>query len=211
MSISPSRSLIISGWLGTVLGLTTLLFLGSSVPDGVWNYPMPGTVFVGVSVLLVVDHLLSAHGFWGLSRLSGGSRFVRGATLVSMAGLLLLSAAEVVSGTLVGVQTTTEAATAVGALFGVSSLLYAVPALVGGVALAKKGLLPQANWSLAASGAIILFLVTPANITGSVVLRMASLILWSLVFVWMGRGLAKAQHDRPHTDSPVPSGEAATP
>lgn len=209
MSISPGRSLIISGWLGAALGLTTLMFLGSSVGEHVWNHPLPGAVHVAVAVLLVVDHLLSAHGFWGLSRLEAASRFVRGATLMSMAGLVLLSAAEAASATLVGAEVASGAATAVGAVFGVSSLLYAVPALIGGVTFARRGLLPGANWSVAASGAILLFLVTPANITGSVVLRMVALILWSLVFVWMGRGLTKARADRSHVDSAVLSGGTA--
>ncbi len=192
MQVSPSRSLVASGVLGSALALGTLAFLGSSVPDGVWNYPLPGAVHVVFAILLIVVHLLSAHGFWGLSRVEGATRVVRVAALVGAASQVLLSACEAASGTLVGVATTSGAATAVGSAFGVVSLVYAVATLIGGVAIARRGLLPGANWSVATSGAILLLLVTPANIAGTTVLRMVALTLWSLVFVWMGRGLATA-------------------
>lgn len=192
MRISPSKSLIISGVLGATLAPATLAFLGSSVPEGVWNYPVPGTIHVAFAVLLVVMHLLTAHGFWGLSRLQGAGRLVRVAALVGAAGQVLLSLAEAASATLVGVQMTSQAATVVGSAFGVASVVYGVPALVGGTALAMRNLLPGANWSVAISGAILLFLVTPANIAGARVLAVVALGVWSLVFVWMGRGLSDA-------------------
>lgn len=192
MQVSPSRSLIASGVLGSGVGLATLAFLGSSVPEGVWNYPVPGAVHVAFAALLVVVHLLSAHGFLGLSRVEGATRGVRVAALVGAGSQLLLSACEAASGTLAGVAMTSGAATAVGSGFGVASVVYAVATLIGGVALAQRRLLPGANWSVAASGAILLLLVTPANIAGATVLRIVALTLWSLVFVWMGRGLANA-------------------
>jgi hypothetical protein len=174
------------------MGLGTLAFLGSSVPEGVWNYPLPGVVHVIFSILLVVVHLLMAHGLWGLSHVEGATRTVRGAALVGAASQVLMSACEAASGTLVGVAMTSGAATAVGSAFGVSSLLYAVATLIGGVAIARRRLLPGANWSVAVSGAIMLVLVMPANIAGATVLRMVALTLWGLAFVWMGRGLANA-------------------
>lgn len=192
MQVSPSSSLIASGVLGSGVGLATLAFLGSSVPEGVWNHPVPGAVHVAFAALLVVVHLLSAHGFLGLSRVEGATRGVRVAALVGAGSQLLLSACEVASGTLAGVAMTSGAATAVGSGFGVASVVYAVATLIGGVALAQRRLLPGANWSVAASGAILLLLVTPANIAGATVLRIVALTLWSLVFVWMGRGLANA-------------------
>lgn len=192
MQVSPSSALIASGVLGSAVAVGTLAFLGSSVPEDVWNHPVPGSVHVAFATLLVVVHLLSAHGFWGLSRVDGATRVVRVAALVGAASQVLLSACEAASGTLVGVAMTSGAATAVGSAFGVVSMVYAVATLIGGVALARRRLLPGANWSVAASGAILLFLVTPANITGATVLRMVALTLWSLVFVWMGRGLATA-------------------
>lgn len=200
MQVSPSSSLVASGVLGSAVAVGTLAFLGSSVPEGVWNYPVPGAVHVVFAVLLVVVHLLGAHGFLGLSRVDGATRGVRFATLVGAGSQVLLSACEAASATLVGMAMTSRAATAVGSAFGVASLLYAVATLIGGVALARRRLLPGANWSVAASGAILLFLVTPANIAGITVLRIVALTLWSVVFVWMGRGLANA------TGSPARAG-----
>lgn len=197
MGITPSKSLMISGVLAVPIALGTLAFLGSSVPEGVWNHPVPGTIHVAFAGMLVVIHLLSAYGLWGLSRVNGATRVVRRAVLVAALSQVLLSACEAASGTLVGVQTTSEAATNVGTAFGVASVVYGVATLVGGIALARRQLLPGANWSVAASGAILLFLVTPANIAGGVVLRMVALTLWSLVFVWMGRGLASASSPAP--------------
>ena len=43
-----------------------------------------------------------------------------------------------------------------------------------------------------ASGAVIIVLVTPANISGDLVVRTLALILWSLTFIPLGRTIAKA-------------------
>ncbi len=47
-------------------------------------------------------------------------------------------------------------------------------------------------WMVLASGAVIILLVTPANISGDLVVRTLALILWSLTFIPLGRTIAKA-------------------
>ena len=47
-------------------------------------------------------------------------------------------------------------------------------------------------WMVLASGAVMLVLVTPANVSGNLVFRTVALILWSLTFVPLGRTLTRS-------------------
>ena len=198
MALRPSDSLKISGWLGVVLALVSLPFLGSGVPDDVWNYPLPGGVHVLVSVLLVVDHLLTGYGFLGFAGPDGLTSRARTSVMVAAAGLALLAGCEAVSGAFVGADVDGNPVLWLGSAFGIVSLVIAVPTIFVGVAALRGRLLTgSAGYSLLASGLLLLVGVTAANITGDPIARAIALALWSLSFVWAGHGLADTVH-RPH-------------
>lgn len=202
MSRKPSASLVLSGWLGVVLALVSLPFLSSGVSSDVWNYPLPGGVHVLVSVLLVLDHLLTGHGFIGLAELQGLGNWARNSLRVSAVGFILLAGCEAVSGALVGSDVEGSPAVRLGYAFGMVSLLIAVPTALAGIAVLRGRLLTgSASISLLASGLILLVGVTAANITGDPIARAVALALWSFTFVWAGRALAT--HARAATSEPL--------
>lgn len=194
MSRKPSDSLVLSGWLGVVLALGILPFLGSGVSSDVWNYPLPGGVHVLVSALLVLVHLLTGHGFIGLAELEGLVRWARRLLLGSAVGFVLLAGCEAVSGALVGSDVDGDSALRLGYAFGIASMVIAVPTVLAGIAVLRgRQLTGSARISLLASGLLLLVGVTAANITGDLTARAIALAVWSLSFVWAGRGLAKTE------------------
>ncbi|MGI8653488.1 MAG: hypothetical protein ACR2I7_11910, partial [Geodermatophilaceae bacterium] len=46
------------------------------------------------------------------------------------------------------------------------------------------------RWMVLASGVVMILLVTPAIISGDLVLRMLALTLWSLTFIPLGRAIS---------------------
>jgi hypothetical protein len=193
MSITPSRSLVLSGCLGAALALVSLPFAASDVSEDVWNYPLPGGIHVAVSALLVIDHLLSAYGVRAIAGLGGLPTYGRRWLMAAAGGLVLLAACEGFSAFLVDEPTDGTRAEIAATCFGVATLVIAVPAVVGGLSVGRHRLLPSAAWSVAASGAFLLLGVTPANIAESMVVRTVALAIWSLGFVWMGAGLARSE------------------
>ena len=98
-----------------------------------------------------------------------------------------LGVCEALSGAIGGKGDDSTAAAVVGALFGVSSLVLAVAAIVGGWAVGRADVLaPYGRWTLLASGVVLVVLVTPANIAGDLVPRTLALCVWSLLFVPLG-------------------------
>jgi hypothetical protein len=179
-----------SGVLMTLLALFYFV-RDDSVPVTQWSYPQSPAVFLVVSVLLAVGHALSAAGFWGVRLARATSSRVGAMALSGAAGLsLALSCCELASGFVGAQESTSATATVVSSLFGIVSLLFAAAAIIAGIVLLRGGTGTLGGLVLL-TGLVIIVLVTPANISGSLVFRQISLLLWSLLFIPLGLQVAK--------------------
>jgi hypothetical protein len=117
---------------------------------------------------------------------------------MAIAGFAGLSIAEILSGAIGGSSTSPSNADAVGSVFGIASLLPAVGSIIAGLVIALGRVWRGVGRSLVlASGLVMLILVTPANISGDLGLRMAALMLWSITFIALGRTIAFSAPKRP--------------
>ena len=202
---------------GVLMALLTIP-LGINIDDTSkeqWSYPHPTALFFAEAVLLTVAHLLSAAGFLGALRLgaSGTSKVGRTGLWAAVVGLVGLSVAEFVSGFIGAKATDSGVATAVSAVFGITSIVFALGAIVGGIAILRVGVWPG-PWrsTVLATGVVIIVLVTPANISGSLPFRQGALLIWSLLFIPLGldvaRGLSRKSSESRGLSSRPNAGEA---
>lgn len=188
---TASRSLVLAG-LSAPVGLVTLAY-PPAVDETVWGYPFDQGPLIAVSVVLVVAHLLKAHGFVaGLSRLEGGGPLLRWSMRAAGLGFVILALCEALSASLFGVPIDSPQAVNLNNGYGVGSMLEAVASVVGGVVIVRKKLLDGfGRWSVLLSGAFMIFIVTPALLTGRGPLAYLALTAWSLFYIWIGRVLAR--------------------
>ncbi|GHD04016.1 hypothetical protein [Zhihengliuella salsuginis] len=192
--LAPAFSLVLSGVLSVPVGLLTFAY-PPAIADTLWGHPFPRGVHVGVAVVLLVAHALTAYGFVGLARLPGG-RVVTWSMGAVAVGFLVVAVCEGISATLWG--TSTEAAAAINLEngYGAGSMLLAVASVVGGVAIIRRRLLPGiSRWSVILSGLFMIFVVTPALIAGRGDPAYLALTGWSLFFIWIGIALGRRVRD----------------
>lgn len=174
------------------------LWRDDAVPATQWSYPQSPSVFLVFSALLVLAHVMSACGFWAVHQAGvTTSRSGRAGLVVAAVALVALSGCELVSGLLGGYDTGTAAVGLVSTLFGVASMLFAAGAVVAGTSLIRNGR-RALGWLVLLTGLVIVVLVTPANISGSLVFRQLSLLVWSALFVPLGLHVARL---KPRSDS----------
>jgi hypothetical protein len=183
-----------SGVLGLLIGLVTIAW-PHDVPVDQWSYPFPLGVQWTVSLVLVATHLLTAAGFVGVL-VADPHRSRRAATVtlqVAVAGFVLLAVAEFLSGAIGGSDVDSAAATWVSTLFGIASLMTALGGIWGGIVIVRERVWTGSGaWLVLASGVAMILLVTPGNIAGGLVVRTIALSIWSLVFIPLGRVIARA-------------------
>jgi hypothetical protein len=182
-----------SGVLMALLALPLGINIGDT-PKEQWSYPHPAGLFFAEEVLLTVAHLLSAAGFLGALRLGAPStsKVGRAGLWAAVAGLVGLSVAEFVSGFIGAKATESGIATSVSTLFGITSIVFAVGAIIGGIAILRAGVWQGPwRWTVLATGVVIVLLVTPANISGSLPFRQAALLIWSVLFIPLGLDVAR--------------------
>ncbi len=100
-----------SGVLGIAIGVLTLAF-PPAVPPEQWSYPFTTGAQWAVSLVLVLTHLLSAVGFAGILA-ADPHRGRRAATIglrAAVVGFVLLGLAELLSGVIGGVATSSPPA-----------------------------------------------------------------------------------------------------
>jgi len=189
---NASRTLVLAGVLSVPIGLLNLAFPPAVEPT-VWGHPFDAGTLLFVSIVLVVAHLLKAHGFVGLSRLEGGGAVVRWSMLTAALGFVVVGVCEVISASLAGVPIDSPAAVSLDNGYGVGSMLLAWGSMVGGTVIARKNLLVgPGRWSVLLSGAFMLFVVTPALFTRGPLAYLA-LTVWSVFYIWIGRTLAQTE------------------
>lgn len=188
---AASRTLVLTGVVSTPVGLFTLLY-PPAVDNTVWGYPFDRGTLLAVSIVLVIAHLLKAHGFVGLSCLDGAGRVTRWSMLAAALGFVVLAICEGVSASLAGVPMNSPEAVNLNNGYGAGSMLEAVASMVGGTVIVRRKLLEGfGRWSVLLSGAFMIFVVTPALLTGRGPLAYLALTGWSLFFIWIGRALGR--------------------
>lgn len=169
------------------------IHIGATSKDQ-WSYPHPTGIFFAEEVLLTIAHLLSAAGFLGALRLraQGTGAAGRAGLWAAVAGLVGLSGAEFASGFIGGEAMNSEIVTAVSTDFGITSMVFAIGAIVGGIAILRAGIWQGPwKWVVLATGVVIIVLMTPANISGSLPFRQGALLIWSLLFIPLGIDVAR--------------------
>jgi hypothetical protein len=185
-----SRSLVLSGLVATPVGLLTLLY-PPAVDETLWGHPFDRNTHVAVSIVLVLVHLLKAHGFVALSRVPGAGRVTQVAMLVAALGFVIVASCEGISASLFGVPITSTEAINLNDGYGAGSMIFAVASMVGGTTIIRKQLLAgSGRWSVLLSGAFMIFVVTPALLAGRGPAAYLALTGWSLFYIWIGRALS---------------------
>jgi hypothetical protein len=190
---------VASGLLGFALGLLTLVYT-PAVAESQWSYPFSTTVQLWVGLALAVTHALTLAGFVGVLRADPyrGSRLAAGGLWVSVVGFGILSIAEIWSGLIGDELVESSVGDQVGSLFGVGSLATAIGSIVAGVVIVRSDVWDGlGRWALLASGTVMLLVVTPAVIGGGLVARTSALMLWSLLFIPIGRAVRASSGPRP--------------
>jgi hypothetical protein len=120
-----------------------------------------------------------------LTRGGHGGATARVGLAIAVAGFAMLAVCEVVGGLVGRADTEDTSAVLVGSAFGIASLLVAGGSITAAVAMRRGPQSPAGGWLLA-SAVVMIVLVTPANVSGDLVLRMVALMLWSACFVPLG-------------------------
>lgn len=182
----PARLLVAGGALGAAIALLDL-FLPPAVGPERWSYPHTSTGYVLTEIPIVIAHVLTAVGVIALAEIVTSRAGVLGVRLAA-AGLWLLAVCEVAAAAIAGELVDSVPAQLVGAAFGVVSLVYAIGAVVGGIAVLRSPAAARSpQWSLLVSGIFVVAVVDPATLAGNATVRYLALAVWSLMFCWMAR------------------------
>jgi hypothetical protein len=133
----------IGGALTALSGLVVQAVVqpASTVSDQVWSYPWSPALLGPVSVVYAVFHGLVLYGVFGLARsgIAGPGRGARVGTTLAMVGTALLAVAELVSIPFADQPLDAPGPSAVGALFGLATVLSGVGFVVAGVTTLQAG------------------------------------------------------------------------
>ncbi|BAL87645.1 hypothetical protein AMIS_24250 [Actinoplanes missouriensis 431] len=134
---------VAGGALTAVAGIVVqaVVVPNSTVSEQLWSYPWPSDQFTLVSILYAIFHVLVCVGMAGFARsgLAGDGRVARIGAWMAFGGTVVLFAAELAS-IPVGDQLIEERGpSAVGAMFGVGTVVAAIGFLLAGVTTLRAG------------------------------------------------------------------------
>lgn len=129
---------LVAGALITAIGgaVGQIVRSSTSVSDDLWRYPWSSDVFLPVTLLWAVAHVLVAVGLLGLRRsgVAGDSGAARNGIAIAIAGTALLLVGEIASLPIADDPVDATAPAIVGAVFGLGTLLSAIGLLLTGKA-----------------------------------------------------------------------------
>jgi hypothetical protein len=194
---------LVSGVLGVLIGAITLGY-PEAVPEEQWSYPFTTTAQWVISVPLALAHLLTAAGFVGVlrARAHAVSRVAAVSLVIAATAFAGLGACELASGAIGSESTSSSAATAVSTAFGIASMLTALGSIVAGIVIVRAAAWSGWDrWWLLISGVLMLFVVTPAILSEDLWLRTLALMLWSAVFIPLGKAISRGSAVPARTES----------
>jgi hypothetical protein len=150
MTTSDTAAIRRAGAVGAVGGALTALsgmFVqavvqpASTVSDQLWSYPWSPALLGPVSVVYAVFHGLVLYGVFGFARagIAGPGRGARVGTRLALAGTALLVVAELASIPFAAQPLDAPGPSAVGALFGLATVLSGVGFVVAGITTLQAG------------------------------------------------------------------------
>jgi hypothetical protein len=209
--ITPSR---VAGWLcllgsgiGVLQGLVLLLYPPVVGLDR-YSYPFTSTGYVIAQASFAVQHLLLLVGLVTLARAQAGSalRLTRFGLWVGVAGMVGLTAMEVVAMTAADVATDSSQAALVSSLYGIPTMIIGGGLVAGGIGFARSGRLPSGEtatgwrrWVPLIIGGYVFVPLLPAIMAPFVVGRFA-IMGWMITFAALGWMLIRPGNRQPSLD-----------
>jgi hypothetical protein len=196
MSAPPPDSVRIGGMAGLAAGIVgaaiaiTVEFVEPVVPPTETSYPLSSTAFVWVELLLTLVHIgiLAAVVALSVSRVAGRSRAARIGLALALIGFTIHVLPEFGFVFAATTDTTAPLPGALGAIFGVSTLIAAVGMILAGLGVVREGVWEgwrrYAPLAMGIGTALILLL---SLVDGA---RNWTLALWCLLSALLGLGLA---------------------
>jgi hypothetical protein len=170
-----------------------LLLVPPAVAIEQWSYPLPALPFAVGQVFIGIHHLVLAAGLFAAWRigLAGSSRLAAVGGVAASVMMALFAVIEFVAGAAGNESATSEFAGALGGLYGVGTILLAIASILFGIAIVRARVWPGVTrLTVLVTGIFLVVPMIPAQL-GPFPLRMAALIVWSLLYLGLGIGLRR--------------------
>lgn len=174
-------ALVVAGAVLPVVASAVLGSITTDYGDGTWAGTVQPTAFLLLSVGLAVGHLLVVVGYREVARLTTGA----GSRLAALGGLgtAAVAAVEIWSGLEAETDLGAPVIDVLNGSYFVCSLLILVGTLGAGIVLTRAK--SKFGMPLLVNGGFFL-LVIPVRFLASDALAIAALVMWSLLYVWLG-------------------------
>jgi hypothetical protein len=179
--------------IGVIGGLVTAYFPPAVATDR-YSYPYSPTGYVVAELTFVLNHVLLLVGVLGVARAgaAGGGRPGRVGLWTSVVGLAVLTLCEVGSIALANSAYPTPRTDALGAAYGIASILIGMGLTLTGVAVARARLWTgSARYIVLICGIAVFVIVIPGVFSTFLAGRLV-LVAWMLMFAALGLALIRA-------------------
>jgi len=187
---------VVAGILGAASAIVIIAW-PDQVSDRHYSYPFDATSYTVAQSWFAVQHLGLLAGLYGLARLgwSRSSRLTRSGLVLTLVGMVGLTACELFAIRAADALVDTSRANAVDNSYGVPMVAIGSGMVVAGIGLARRPVLPSAGrWLLLVLGGYVFVVMFPAVFGPSVTGRIA-IGVWMLMFAALGRALVHADRD----------------
>jgi hypothetical protein len=181
---------VVAGALGAACAVAVLL-TPAMVPTSRFSYPFDTTWFVVSQVLFAVQHLAMLAGVLGLAALAPHpTRLWRPGLVMAGAGLVLLAGCEVFGLTAGSADTESSTAKAVGAAYGLPTVLAGLGFVLCGWVVLRQRLLGWGRGLPLAFGVWVFVVLVPALVGSEVAGRLA-IGGWMVLYLLLGMALRR--------------------
>jgi hypothetical protein len=179
--------------IGVIGGLVTAFISPAVAPDR-YSYPYSPTGYVLAELTFILNHVLLLVGVLGVARAgaAGRGRLGRVGLWTSAVGLMALTLCEVGSAALANSAIPTPRTDALGAGYGVASILTGVGLILAGVAVVRtRHWTGWARYIVLICGIAVFVIVIP-GIASTFLAGRLVLVAWMLMFATLGLALIRA-------------------
>jgi hypothetical protein len=190
------RTTVVAGVVGALSALAIILW-PHQVTDRHYSYPFSAAWYVAAQVLFAVQHLGLIAGLAGLTGLawSRSSRATRAGLVLTIAGMVGLTACELFAITAADVLVDTARANAVDNAYGIPMMTMGIGMLLAGTGLARRAVLTGAGrWMLLGMGVYLFVVMFPA-VFGPLVAGRIAIGVWMLMFAGLGLSLMRTDRE----------------
>ncbi len=191
------------GFWGGIVGVVQAVVLGAALlladPAGAsrFSHPFDPDWYTAALVTFALQHLALVVGVLALAVVVRTSPTGRRGLLGAAVGLALLAVTELFAITVADAAETDPRAELVSSLYGIPTVITGVALVVGGIGIARSGVLPGwRRWIVLVTGAFVFVGLIPA-LLGSDLLGRLGIGVWMLFFVALGRAVEPAPSTAP--------------